>query len=159
MLFNFEELTPVLFEPDKAYPWPSGLEVQETLLTVKTGKSCQVEIYIVKTMTMISYSEDERLVQSVTPVQVILKDSEGTYEAGQERRSENTPGDSLNEVQTSVKAGKPFSIPPHITDIDVEGLTPDQKEIVFKLLTEEQDLFARDGNDIGCRTGVRVRPC
>ena len=37
----------VLFEPDKASSWSSGLEVQETLLTVKTGKSCQVEIYIV----------------------------------------------------------------------------------------------------------------
>ena len=53
-------------------------------------------------------------------------------------------------MQASVKAGKPFSIPPHITDIDVEGLIPDQKEMVFKLLTEEQDSFARDGNDIGC---------
>ena len=79
-----------------------------------------------------------------------MKDSEGTYEANQERRSENTPGESLNEVQASVKAGRPFSIPPHIKDIDIEGLTPDQKDMVFKLLTEEQDPFARDGNDIGC---------
>ena len=53
-------------------------------------------------------------------------------------------------MQASVKAGKLFSIQPHITDIDVEGLTSDQKEMVFKLLTEEQDSFARDGNYIGC---------
>ena len=39
-----ERPTPVLFEPDKTNPWPNGLEISETLLTVKKGKSCQVDI-------------------------------------------------------------------------------------------------------------------
>ena len=30
--------TPVLFEPDETSPWPNGLEVSETLLTVKERK-------------------------------------------------------------------------------------------------------------------------
>ena len=41
-----ERATPVLFEPDEANPWPSGLEVSETLLSVKKGKSSQVDIDI-----------------------------------------------------------------------------------------------------------------
>ena len=127
-----EGLTPVLFEQDEACPWPSGLEVQETVLTMKRGKSCQVGIDIVNNtdhdIVLRGRTSLGRLkrVQSVTPVEVTLKDSEGTYEASQERRSENTPGESaLNEPQASTKAGKPISIPPHIKDIDVEGLKPD----------------------------------
>ena len=38
--------TPALFEPDEIIPWPNGLEISETLLTVKKGKSCQVDIDI-----------------------------------------------------------------------------------------------------------------
>ena len=76
-----ERTTPVLFEPDESNPWPSGLEITETLLTVKKGKSIEVEIDIVN-----STNHDIRLpgqtllgrlqlVQSVTPVEVRLKDS------------------------------------------------------------------------------------
>ena len=41
-----ERPTPVLFEPDETNPWPNGLEISETLPTVKKGKSCQVDIDI-----------------------------------------------------------------------------------------------------------------
>ena len=42
-----ERTTPVLFELDESNPWPSGLEITETLLSVKKGKSSKVEIDIV----------------------------------------------------------------------------------------------------------------
>ena len=32
----------------------------------------------------------------------------------------------------------------------MEGLTPGQKEMALKLLTEEADSFAKDDNDVGC---------
>ena len=35
-----------------------------------------------------------------------------------------------------------MGIPLHIRDIDLEGLTPGQKEMTLKLLTEEADSFA-----------------
>ena len=38
--------TPVLFEPDETNPWPNGLEISETLLNVKKGKSSQLDIDI-----------------------------------------------------------------------------------------------------------------
>ena len=78
-----ERTTPVLFEPDEPNPWPSGLEISETLLTVKKGKSSQVEIDIVNNTnhdirlpgrTLLGRPQ---LVQSVTPAEVRLKDSNG----------------------------------------------------------------------------------
>jgi hypothetical protein len=36
--------TPVLFEPDETMPWPSCLEINETLLTVKKGKTNFIEV-------------------------------------------------------------------------------------------------------------------
>ena len=71
-----ERTTPVLFEPDESYPWLSGLDITETLLTVNKRKSNKVEI---DTLNNVNY--DIRLpertllgrlqpVQSVTPVEV-----------------------------------------------------------------------------------------
>jgi hypothetical protein len=36
--------TPVLFEPDETMPWPSCLEINETLLTVKKGKTNFIKV-------------------------------------------------------------------------------------------------------------------
>lgn len=41
-----ERNTRVPFEPDEGSPWQNNSEVSETLLTVKKGKSSQVEIEI-----------------------------------------------------------------------------------------------------------------
>ena len=73
--------TPVLFKPDETDPWPNGLEISETLLTVKKGKSSQVvdiditnntnhEI-VLRGRTPLGQLQ---LVQSVTPVEVKIKE-------------------------------------------------------------------------------------
>ena len=43
-----------------------------------------------------------------------------------------------------------MGIPMHIRDIDLEVLTPGQKEMALKLLTEEADYSAKDDNVVGC---------
>ncbi|KAK2558824.1 hypothetical protein P5673_019039, partial [Acropora cervicornis] len=72
--------TPVLFEPDETNPWPNGLEISETLLTVKKGKSTRVDIditnntnheIVLKGRTPLGRLQ---LVQSVTPVEVKIKE-------------------------------------------------------------------------------------
>ena len=40
--------TPVLFEPDETDLWPNGLEISETLLKVKKGKSSKGDIDIIQ---------------------------------------------------------------------------------------------------------------
>ena len=43
-----------------------------------------------------------------------------------------------------------MGIPSHIRDIHLEGLTPGQKKVAVKLLTEEADSFAKDDNNVRC---------
>ena len=49
-----------------------------------------------------------------------------------------------------------MGIPLHIRDLDLEGLTPGQKEMTLKLLTEEADSFAKDDNDVGCIPDLKL---
>ena len=159
-----ERTTPVLFEPDESNPWPSGLEITETLLTVKKGKSSKVEIDIVN-----NTNHDIRLpgrtllgrlqlVQSVTPVEVRLKDSNGNMKTPDEESTEAKVADQATTCTGN--AGGPPLIPPpaeeplstssHIKDIDLSGLNAHQKDLALKLLTEEADSFARDDSNVGC---------
>ena len=55
------------------------------------------------------------------------------------------PVQTINERLGAV----PMGFPSHISDIDLEGLTPGQKEMALQLLTEETDSFTKDDNDIG----------
>ena len=74
------EKTPVLFEPDELASWPDGLTVHETLTTVKQGSTSQVKIDIVNTTNHDIVLRNRtvlgrlQLVQSITPVEVKLKD-------------------------------------------------------------------------------------
>ena len=74
--------TPVLFEPDETSPWPNGLEVSETLLTVKKGKSSQVDIDITNNTSHEIWLRLRlgrlQLVQSVIPVEVKIKEPESS---------------------------------------------------------------------------------
>ena len=159
-----ERTTPVLFEPDESNPWPSGLEITETLLTVKKGKSSKVEIDIVN-----NTNHDIRLpgrtllgrlqiVQSVTPVEVRLKDSNGNMKAPDEESTEAKVADQATTCTGNAggpplippHAEEPLSTPSHIKDVDLSGLNAHQKEVALKLLTEEAESFARDDSDVGC---------
>lgn len=71
-----ESRLPVLFESDVESPWPSGLEVPETLVTLRGGASSQVGIQvrnttdhdiILKNRTVLGKLE---LVKSVMPLEV-----------------------------------------------------------------------------------------
>ena len=102
------------------------------LLAVKQGKSSQIEIEVTNTtkhyillpnLTVLALTE---LVQSVTPVEVNFKE---WPKARTEHKFESEPVESKPQMT----ANEP---PPHIKDIDLGDLT------------EEQDSFARDNNDI-----------
>ena len=159
-----ERTIPVSFEPDESNPWPSGLEITETLLTVKKGKLSKVEIYIVNNTnhdirlpgrTMLGRLQ---LMQSVTPVEVRLKDSSGNMKTPDEENPEAKAADQVTTGTgnaggpplTPPQAEEPLSTPSHIKDIDVSGLNAHHKDMALKLLTEEADSFARDDSDVGC---------
>lgn len=70
---SVERRIPVLLEPEPTAPWPLGLEVAASLLTVDRGKSSQVNIEVVNTSSHdVSIKSRTTLgclhfVQSVTP--------------------------------------------------------------------------------------------
>ena len=71
--------TPVLFESDETNRWPNGLEISEKLLTVKKGKSSQVDIDITNNTNLERVLRGRtplgrlQLLQSVTPFEVKIK--------------------------------------------------------------------------------------
>ena len=79
------------------------------------------------------------LVQSVTPVEVKFKE---WPKAQTEHKLESEPTESKPQVTTSEP-------PPHIKGTDLGDLTEEQCKLAIDMLTEEQDSFTRDDNDIG----------
>ena len=139
---------PLLFEPDEQSQWPSGLIIQETLTTIKRGKSTILEIPVFNnTQHDIMLSKRTvlgriQLVRSVTEVDVRLKGSE-----------ENEGRDVMGQSEASTTGGKGHdakqeeSVTPKV---DLSGLTPEQQHVARKMLYEERDAFAKNEDDIGC---------
>lgn len=138
------------------------------MLTVKKGKSSQVDIditnntnhdIVLRGRTLLGRLQ---LVQSVTPVEVKMKEpdisSNDTQQKDVKESGATKPAQTLTEelggvpteTQASLQSDRPMEIPAHIKDIGLEGLTPAQKEMALKLLAEEADSFAKDDNDVGC---------
>lgn len=148
--------TPVLFEPDESRPWPNDLEVSETLLTVKKGKSSQVDIditnntsheIVLRGRTLLGRLQ---LVQSATPVEMKTKEPDSRA-SNTQTRGVRVPGTKEPvQIVDERLGGVPMGIPSHVRNIDLESLTLDQKEMAVKLLTEEAAFFAKDDNDVGC---------
>jgi hypothetical protein len=92
--------SPVLFEPNEEANWPSGLTIQETLTTIKMGKSSIIDIPVSNTtgrdIVLPKRLELGRLqlVRSVTPLEVKLSDEGTEYQ-------EESPAD---KSETSCKS-------------------------------------------------------
>ena len=56
------------------------------------------------------------------------------------------------EDKTTLPTSQPeptFSLPEHLADISMEGLTKEQKKAAVSLLVEQEDAFAIDDDDVG----------
>ena len=139
-----ESRIPVLFEPDVESPWPSGLEVPETLVTLRGGTSSRIRIQVknttdrditLKKRAMLGKLE---LVKSVTPLEVRKRENEersadciclakNSLEEGEEvKMQSDTP--VMKECQSEVIYPTP--------DVDLGDLTEDQKIAVATMLRE-----------------------
>ena len=124
------------------------MEVSDTLLTVKRGKSSRVEIEVRNTTrhdiqlrgrTVLGRLQ---LVQSVVPIDVKLKDNP----------SETALFDKNNESRdcksSTIQDNSPVNLPKHLKDLDLGGLTEEQRKLASKLLKEQVDAFAKDDDDV-----------
>ena len=141
--------TPVLFEADEHGQWPSGVEVPDTLLMVKGGKSSRVDIEVRNTTrhdiklrgrTVLGRLQ---LVQSVVPADVRLKDeSENT----QQPQNQHEPRDHRTTQNPDVPL---IELPNHLKGVDLGALTSKQRQLASQLLLEEADAFAQNDDDVG----------
>ena len=124
--------TPVVFEPDELATWPSGLAVHESLTTVKEGDA-----------TILSVTVTNNTNHDITlPVRVVLgrwiKDPETATPCEETPCKQYTPAE---QVERSVS---------RLPEVNLSGLTAEQKEQAKQLLIEEADTFATSDDDIGC---------
>ena len=143
-----DKRTPILFEPDELALWPSGLIVQETLLSLKPGKSSRIKTEVINTTNhniilpnRISLGRLQ-LVQSVIPAVVKLKE-----------KVESSLGESsILKAKTTSPTSQPettSSLLIYLADISLEGLTEEPNKAAVSLLVEQQDAFVKEDDDVG----------
>ncbi len=143
-----QKVTPVLFEPDETGQIPAGLNVTDTLLSLKPGRSPTVSITVFNTHSN-SITLPGRtvlgklnLVKSVTPVDIENKSGFAIH------NGQNKDHVACNGV-TSQRNDRTPGIPAHLEGIKLDGLSDEQNEKALDLLKECQDVFAKDSDDVG----------
>ena len=144
------EKTPVLFEPDELASWPDGLTVHETLTTVKQGSTSQVKIDVVNTTNHDIVLRNRtvlgrlQLVQSITPVEVKLKDE--PIPTTQETATSAKQAQVTVEQKVQEDDGDNDQFLP---EVDLSGLT-EQRQVASTMLRKECRSFAKTEEEIGC---------
>ena len=123
---------PVIFEPEENQELPHGLVVSESLFSLKPRKTSGSK-FVVENTTKHDIVLPKRmvlgwiqLVQSVTPIDVKLKEKSAS------------PEPTINaNVSSEVDFGK--NIPSHVKQINLDGLMETQKQSALNLLCEKQN--------------------
>ena len=143
--------TPVLLEPDKLAQLPEGLEVNETLLNIKPGKSSRVHVVVYNgTDHDISLKSRSSLgflqaVKSVTAADVRL--SECSTQTDHQHLKEHGTQGSTRSTPSGQQDGESKNPLPAV---DLNGLNHDQRVVAETMLREECESFSSSEEDIGC---------
>lgn len=139
--------TPALLEPEISDNLPSGLEIQETLVTLQRGKSSIIHVQVtnntkhdivLRGRTLIGCLQ---LVRSVTPLDAEVKGSESS----QSRSTE------INELKVEKKESQSSNaLEGPLAYIDLGDLTEDQRATATQMLIDEAESFSQNDTDIGC---------
>ena len=143
--------TPALFEPNELVQLPEGLEVNETLLNIKPGKTSKVQIFVynetdhdivLRGRTSLGVLE---AIKSVTPADVRLSECriQNDHEHVETAESQGSRRSSLPKQQE--KGGEY-----HLPAVDLSGLDHDQWIVAETKLREECESFLSKEDDIGC---------
>jgi len=152
-----DESIPALFEPDLTRNWPSGLEINETLVKLQHGTSSRVEIEVFNdtqhdiTLNGRTVIGQLNLVTSVTPLEARLKqDTDTTTVAPMFASTSKDPTVITPCYQGDTLTGS-------LTQIDLEHLNENERQLVVKMLNEEAESFSKDDEDIGCVPELRMK--
>ena len=143
-----EKLTPVLFVPETLAEWPDGLEVAETLPSIKPGKTSRVKVtvyngidhdIVLKNRIMLGCLQ---AVKSITAAEVQLTDKEaqGSNEKPEEEQFQKSPPVPQQQSEGGLNPLPAF---------DLSGLNQYQRTVVEAMSREEYKSFAFIDEDIG----------
>ena len=147
--------TPVLFEVDENDQLPSGLEVQDMLVTTKGGKASRIGIDIQNTIRHdINFKSRTvlgrlQLVQSVTPVEVKLKSDHGNTQ-------QPIVSESSDFVVRETHDCTSIDLPEHLKDVNLGDLTSEQRILASQLLNEQADAFSKNDDEVGCIPNLQM---
>ena len=136
-------------------PWPSGLIIQETLVALKPGKSNVIKVEVINStehdITLRNRTPIGRLelVQSVTPVEVKLKERVDTTINSVSATVESDETKQASQSTSREENDSKNELPKHLKTISLDGLTSQQRALAVKMLKEHQDSFAKDDSDVG----------
>ena len=168
-----DEKTPVMFEPDVESGFPPGLEVHESLLTLKKGNCSRINLQIVNKSNHDIILKNRSLLGSlhqirpVTPVDLKFREFDRPDQDHENNQVKENP--ELPPVDCEVKV----SNEPSISSVDIgqvvydeklvppvalsDSLSNDQKLKIKQLLFEERDAFCVDDQDVGCAENLQLK--
>ena len=117
---------PALFEPDEQCGWPTGITVQEALVTIKQGKSSIIDIPVTNTTQHDIVLPNRvilgrlQLVRSVTPLEVKLKEDDSDVQV----KSVLKQQEKMSKKQLSTGSSDC-----RIPEVDLSGLTNEKKRL------------------------------
>ena len=156
-----EDRIPVLFEPNPEWPWSDGLEVPETLTTISRGSRVNIQVnnptrhpIVLRKRTVLGRIQ---LVRSITPLEVKQVQQTMVKESG--HFGEKTKVDIASAVSTKERqdCSEPSNegTSSYVPNVDLKGLSNEQKLIVQKMLQEESESFSKAG-EIGNAEGLQM---
>lgn len=153
---NIDTDMPAMFEPEVNGTIPPGLDTHDTIVNLKRGKSCRVEIEVrnntkhdifLKGRTLLGKLH---LVRSVTPVEVKLAEEKNSCEANGVRADNNSANLTTVSEISRLDCNEQPVLTGSLSEIDLGDLTEQQKSLATKMLIEEKESFSKDDTDIGC---------
>jgi len=153
-----DERTPAYFEPDPLRSWPSGLEINETLVTLQPGNSSRIDIEVyndtqhditLKGRTILGQLQ---LVTSVTPMEVQLKEEIRTCAV-----TSSSTNDKPVDTNATLNPSSSTKLQGSLAQIDLEHLNESERELVVKMLNEEAESFSKNDDDIGCIPELQMK--
>ena len=168
-----DEKTPVMFDPDVESGFPPGLEVHESLLTLKKGNCLRINLQIVNKSNHDIILKNRSLlgslhqIRSVTPVDLKFREFDRPDEDHENNQVKESP--ELPPVDCEVKD----SNEPSISSVDIgqvvydeklvppvalsDSLSSDQTLKIKQFLFEERDAFCVDDQDVGCVENLQFK--
>ena len=145
---------PVMFEPEDSPYMPQGLVISATVCAIKSGKSSKVSIEVANTTARDIQLPGRtvlgqlNLIRSITPIDIQEHCSKADTDLNVQQEYYKPKQVPNRDYQT---------IPEHVKDISLAGLTEEQKAAAIKLLIDEQQVFAKNGEDVGTIPDLKMK--